>query len=105
MLSRHVSEGREPVVGQEVGMPRIVRHQLRAKRGPFLSEAGVYQDGHGLHLRVRESGARHWLVRVTVCGKRRDIGLGSYPAVSLEQARFKAEDVRRAAKEGVPLPG
>ena len=86
-------------------MPRIVRHQLRAKRVQFLSEPGVYQDGHGLHLRIRESGARHWLVRITVRGKRRDIGLGNYPAVSLEQARFKAEEVRRAAKLGVPLLG
>ena len=40
-------------------------------------------DGGGLLLEVRPSGARVWLCRVTVGGKRRDMGLGGYPTVSL----------------------
>ncbi len=36
-------------------------------------------------------------------GRRRDIGLGSWPAVTLAQARSKAIDTRRAVKEGKPV--
>jgi integrase len=57
-------------------------------------------DGGGLLLEVRATGARVWLCRVTVAGKRRDMGLGGYPAVSLKEAREKAADARRIAKRG-----
>ncbi|MCU0983736.1 MAG: integrase arm-type DNA-binding domain-containing protein, partial [Acetobacteraceae bacterium] len=64
--------------------------------------ASVYRlsDGGGLLLEVKPSGAKVWLCRVTVAGKRRDMGLGGYPAVSLKDARRKAEDARRAAQDG-----
>lgn len=58
-------------------------------------------DGGGLLLEVRSSGARVWLCRTVVAGKRRDMGLGGYPAVSLAQARKKAEAARTAAREGL----
>lgn len=58
-------------------------------------------DGGGLLLEVRPTGARVWLCRVTVAGKRRDIGLGGYPAVSLKDARDKAEAVRKQATAGL----
>jgi len=58
-------------------------------------------DGGGLLLEVKPSGTKAWLVRVTVAGKRRDMGLGGYPAVSLKDARRKAEEARRAANEGL----
>lgn len=57
-------------------------------------------DGGGLLLEVRPSGARMWLCRVTVDGKRRDVGLGGYPGVSLKEARDKAEAARKIAKAG-----
>ncbi|HXD02389.1 MAG TPA: integrase arm-type DNA-binding domain-containing protein [Novosphingobium sp.] len=41
----------------------------------------VYQDGEGLFLLVKPSGARFWMLRVQANGRRRDIGLG---AVALE---------------------
>lgn len=64
--------------------------------------ASVYRlsDGGGLLLEVKPSGAKVWLCRVTVAGKRRDMGLGGYPAVSLKDARRKAEEARRVANEG-----
>jgi integrase len=58
-------------------------------------------DGGGLLLEVTPKGARVWLARVTVAGKRRDFGLGGYPAVSLKEAREKAEAVRKLAAAGL----
>ena len=57
-------------------------------------------DGGGLLLDVRPTGAKVWLVRLTVHGKRRDMGLGGYPLVSLKTARQEAEKARRLAAEG-----
>jgi integrase len=57
-------------------------------------------DGGGLLLDVRPTGAKVWLVRLTVDGKRRDMGLGGYPLVSLKAARQEAEKARRLAAEG-----
>ena len=54
-------------------------------------------DGGGLLLEVRPSGAKVWLCRLTVDGKRRDMGLGGYPAVSLKDARAAARAARRMA--------
>lgn len=63
-------------------------------------EAGRYSDGGGLLLVVRESGAKSWLWRGQADGKRRDIGLGTYPAVGLSDAREKAAATRKQLKAG-----
>src|SRR3954454_24958120 len=57
-------------------------------------------DGVGLLLEVRPSGAKVWLCRLTVAGKRRDMGLGGYPAVSLKDARASARLAREMAAGG-----
>ncbi len=41
-----------------------------------LEEPGRYADGNGLYLVVDPSGAKRWMLRTIVRGKRRDIGLG-----------------------------
>lgn len=61
---------------------------------------GVYQDGGGLRFVVTPAGTRQWVLRVTINGKRRDVGLGGYPAVSLEAARELASGHRSTAKTG-----
>ena len=49
----------------------------------------------GLRLQVSASGARSWILRATTVGGRvRDIGLGSYPTVSLKAARDQATTIR-----------
>ena len=55
-----------------------------------LKSPGMYADGQGLYLRVDPSGARRWVQRVLVRGKRRNLGLGGWPAVSLAEAREQA---------------
>ena len=59
-----------------------------------------YHDEHGLILRVRASGTKHWFWRGTVHGRRRELGLGAFPYVSLAEAREKALDYRRIARAG-----
>lgn len=61
---------------------------------------GIYQDGGGLRLVVTPAGTRQWVLRVTVNGKRRDVGLGGFPAVSLDDARKLAAGHRTTAKIG-----
>ena len=57
-------------------------------------------DGGGLLLEVKPSGAKVWLCRLTVDGKRRDMGLGGYPAVTLKAAREAARKARALAGAG-----
>lgn len=61
---------------------------------------GKYHDGAGLMLVVNKGGSRNWIQRLTVHGKRRDIGLGAYPAVTLATARAKAAENKQIARNG-----
>ena len=54
----------------------------------------------GLHLYVNKAGRKSWVLRITVDGRRRDIGLGGFPSVSLARAREKATDNRTAVAAG-----
>lgn len=68
--------------------------------GVRKAKPGRYADGEGLYLLVRDTGSRSWLLRVMVDGKRRDYGLGGYPATSLADARDIAKEWRKVAKSG-----
>ena len=61
---------------------------------------GRHGDGRGLFLYVKASGARSWVLRYQVMGKRHDLGLGPYPEVSLAMARDRALQARRMIQEG-----
>lgn len=73
---------------------------LTVVRVKALKEPGRYSDGANLLLVVRESGAKSWLWRGQANGKRRDIGLGTYPDVSLADARDKAAVTRKQLRAG-----
>ena len=55
--------------------------------------------GHGLVLRVKPSGAKSWVQRLVLGGKRRDLGLGKYPDVSLGEALRAACANRTGARD------
>ena len=65
------------------------------------AKAGRHGDGDGLHLVVSEAGRKKWVLRYQVDGLRRDKGLGSYPDVSLKDARSKASEDRGLIAKGV----
>ena len=89
--------GERPKGGKAKG-----RHYERRLTKRFIDRAGPgrHTDGGGLYLVVDPSGAKRWLLRITVQGKRRDLGLGSLSLVSLDEARGKAEDYRKLARGG-----
>ena len=57
----------------------------------------VLHDGGGLYLRVSATGAKSWVFRFQLDGKRRDMGLGPFPDISLAEARGKAISAPKAA--------
>lgn len=63
---------------------------------------GKHHDGgnRGLYLRVDPNGARFWVQRITIHGKRREIGLGSPPRVTLATARAEADRNKLMVREG-----
>ena len=74
--------------------------KLSATRVKALRNPGRYSDGEGLHLFIGKNGRKSWVQRITVDGRRRDIGLGGFPSVSLAQARKRASDNREAIGNG-----
>ena len=76
------------------------RNALSAVFVQSVQETGTYADGGGLNLRVEDSGAKFWFQRVTIDGKRRNLGLGGYPTVSLAEARKAALVNTRMIREG-----
>ena len=61
---------------------------------------GKYCDGAGLWLVKRDDGGAQWVQRVTVHGRRREMGLGGYPALGLANARKLSERWRNVASAG-----
>ncbi len=77
------------------------KHQaLSAEMVRTVTSPGMYADGNGLNLKVEPSGAKRWVQRVTIGGKRSNFGLGGYPAVSLAEARELAGANQRAIRQG-----
>lgn len=62
---------------------------------------GRYSDGNGLILVVWPSGSRNWIQRITIGGKRCDLGLGGYPDTQLAVARAKVAENRSLVKAGL----
>ena len=65
-----------------------------------LETPGRYGDGGGLYLNVAKGGSKSWVQRIAIDGRRRDVGLGGFPAVSLAKARERASQNRDAIADG-----
>ena len=65
-----------------------------------LKAPGRYRAGETLYIMVWPNGRKSWVQRLTIEGRRTDLGLGAYPTVSLSEAREKARDNRSLAKSG-----
>lgn len=61
---------------------------------------GKHCDGAGLWLVQRDDGGAQWVLRVTVHGRRREMGLGGYPALGLAEVRKQASRWRDVAAAG-----
>ena len=91
-------------------MPKIAK-ELTALEVKRLNAPGWHAVGGvaGLLLQVRppaQPGAampRSWILRLRTGGQRQPVGLGSYPQVSLAEARVQAKTLSAEAKSGVNL--
>ena len=83
-------------------MPKKAK-ELSAIEVKRLSNPGRHAVGviPGLLLVVKESGAKSWILRTVVGNKRRNIGLGGYPEISLAMAREKAREARELISNGI----
>jgi len=83
-------------------MPKIAKElgPLDVKR---MARPGLHFVGGvaGLGMQILDSGAKSWTLRVMVGGRRRDMGLGAYPGVTLAKAREKAAEARELIKKGI----
>ena len=67
-----------------------------------LKIKGRYTDSatQGLNIQVKANGAKYWTFRYLYQGKRHDLGLGTYPAISLKDARSRATAARNEINQG-----
>lgn len=74
--------------------------KLTVKKVDRIREPGRYGDGRGLYLQVTKTGTKSWLFRYERDGREFSMGLGSAADWTLEEARERARDARRALAEG-----
>ncbi len=82
----------------------MAKNKLKDKQVAGFDKPGVYGDGDRLYLRVQDGKAgtvKSWLLIYTFEGKRRELGLGGYPAIGLAVARKKADAARDLLSTGV----
>lgn len=83
-------------MGQKGQKMARVLNRLSAVKVAKARRAGMHCDGGGLYLRISASGSKSWIFRY----HKRDMGLGSYPTVSLERAREEARSARERLAAG-----
>jgi len=78
-------------------------HKLSARFVETNSKPGLSNDGLGLYLKTQVSGAKSWIFRYSspVTRKKRDMGLGSYPVITLAHARQETLRLRLRLSEGI----
>jgi len=86
----------------EVTLPKLAK-ELSALAVSKLNQPGLHFVGSvpGLALQVKAGSARSWILRLVIGNKRRDMGLGAFPSVSLAHARNKASEAREMVRQGV----
>jgi integrase len=77
--------------------------ELSALEVGRLKVPGLHAVGGvaGLCMQVAPGGARTWILRITVGDRRRDMGLGGFPDVTLAMAREKARAARELVDQGI----
>jgi len=74
---------------------------LSVRRVRNLSQPGRHLDAAGLYLQVTPSGAKSWLLRFTLNGRERAMGLGPVRDFTLDEARQRARAARQLLHDGI----
>src|SRR5690606_41594944 len=65
---------------------------------------GKSNDGNGLYLQISKAGSSSWIFRYKYEGKRREMGLGGYPIITLAEARRLTTEQCRTLAAGIDPP-
>lgn len=76
-------------------------NRLSARSVLAATKPGHIADGGGLYLQISASGAKSWVFRYQLDGRRREMGLGSVQVVSLQEARMAAFEQRKRLSAGI----
>jgi integrase len=87
-----------PKVAAELGPLDVKRLAHPGGKGNLMVPVGGVT---GLYMQLTQTGAKSWILRMLIGGRRRDIGLGGFPTVTLSQARDKAREARHKVERGV----
>ena len=74
--------------------------ELEVKNAKPRNVSYMIRDEHGLNLRVDPSGRKYWIFRYWENKKEHKTSLGSYPELSLKDARQKCDEIRIARAKG-----
>jgi len=64
-------------------------------------EAGKFSDGQGLYLVKQDKQRGKWILRLSIGGRRREMGLGRWPDVTIAEARERATEARKTLRDGL----
>jgi integrase len=81
----------------------MAKELLTTQKIKAITKVGPHRDGGGLRLIVTALGTKRWELWISINGKKRELGLGVFPDVSLKDARDEAERLKRAARDGIDL--
>ena len=87
---------RPRIEGQTPKMAKLTQSFLRS-----VETRGSYHDERGLILRVSVNGTKNWILRYQLNNRRHDLGLGSFPTVSLKAARLAVDTYRLDLSQGI----
>ena len=73
---------------------------LKANEINKIKQKGIYSDGDGLRLRVDKNNNKNWVFRYSIFSKSKDMGLGKFPIVTLNDARQKLVNAKKIIYEG-----
>ena len=102
MRRRQPESGRGPNIPRATTGARATRteHALSSVFVRTVAQAGRYCDGRGLYLDVQPSGSHSWIQRITI--RDREIGLGGFPVVSLQEARAGGDPLAEKRPQDLP---
>ena len=75
--------------------------KLNPKQIENLTTSGTYEDGEGLRMVVKPTGKKYWVLRYQLAGKRREMGLGGFPTITLKKAREAAAEHRKLLSQEI----
>ena len=74
--------------------------ESQAKSAKPKEKPYMLRDDRGLYLRIDPSGRKYWILRYWQNKKEHQLSLGSYPEISLKDARVKRDEIQTARAKG-----